>query len=106
MSNVSAELYLLTANIHNFLSLMPNDLQLLVCKGEDTQWFSLLSPHPATVSQGIWTKSLKEVHATRIPTKLSTLSKACDVKWTEKCKQTSADSSISSVPFVLNIYKK
>ena len=38
--------------------------------------------------------------------KLSTLSKACDVTWPEKCKQTSADSLISSVPFVLNIYKK
>ena len=38
--------------------------------------------------------------------KLSTLSKACDVTWPEKCKQTSADSSISLVPFVLNIYKK
>ena len=37
---------------------------------------------------------------------LSTLSKACDVTWPEKCKQTSADSSISSVPFVLNIYEK
>ena len=81
-------------------------MQLLVCKGEDTQWFSLLSPHPATVSQSIWTKSLNEVHATPIPTKLSTLWKACDVTWPEKCKQTSAESSISSVPFVLNIYKK
>ena len=38
--------------------------------------------------------------------KPSTLSKACDVTWPEKCKQTSADSSTSSVPFVLNIYKK
>ena len=38
--------------------------------------------------------------------KLSTLSKACDVTWPEKCKQTPEDSSISSVPFVLNIYKK
>ena len=38
--------------------------------------------------------------------KLSTLSKACDVTWTEKCKQTSADSSISSIQFVLNKYKK
>ena len=38
--------------------------------------------------------------------KLSALSKACDVTWPEKCKLTSADSSISSVPFVLNIYKK
>ena len=37
--------------------------------------------------------------------KLSTLSKACDVTWPEKGKQTSADSSISSVPFVLNIIK-
>ena len=53
---------------------------------------------------------LKKVDATRIPTKTEycTLSKACDVTWPEKCKQTSADSSISSVPlpFVLNIYKK
>ena len=38
--------------------------------------------------------------------KLSNLSKVCDVKWPENCKQTSADSSISLVPFVLNIYKK
>ena len=38
--------------------------------------------------------------------KLSALSKACNVAWPEKCKQTSADSSINSVPFVLNIYKK
>ena len=38
--------------------------------------------------------------------KLSTLSKACDVTWPEKCKQTSGDWSISSVPFVLNIYEK
>ena len=38
--------------------------------------------------------------------KLSTLSKACDVTWPEKCRQTSANSSISSVPCVLNISKK
>ena len=38
--------------------------------------------------------------------KLSILSKACDVTWPEKRKQTSADSAISSVPFVLHIYKK
>ena len=34
--------------------------------------------------------------------KLSTLLKACDVTWPEKCKQTLADSLISSVEFVLS----
>ena len=38
--------------------------------------------------------------------KLSILSKACDVTWPYKCKQTSADSSISSGQIRLNIYKK
>ena len=36
--------------------------------------------------------------------KLSTVSKVCDVIYAEKCKQTQADSSVSPVPFVLNIY--
>ena len=54
--------------------------------------------------QSIWTKgSTCNANSNK---KLSTLSKACDVTWPEKCKQTSAYSSISSVPFVLNIYKK
>ena len=47
--------------------------------------------------QSIWTK-----FAARIPTKTETLSEACDVTWTEMCKQTSTDSSVSSFPFVLN----
>ena len=49
---------------------------------------------------------LKEVCAAQIPQKLGTVPKAGDVTWPEKCKQTWAHSSISSVPFVLSIYKK
>ena len=37
--------------------------------------------------------------------KLKTPLKACDVTCTEKCKQTSADSQVSPVTFVLNIYE-
>ena len=48
---------------------------------------------------------LREVCAARFQQKLSTLPKAGDVTWPEKCKQTSADSSISSVPFVLRCIK-
>ena len=53
-------------------------------------------------SQRIWTK---ESTWNANSNKNWVLSKACDVTWPEKCKQTSADSPISSVPFVLNIYK-
>ena len=38
--------------------------------------------------------------------KLSTFSNACDVTWTENCKQTSTDSSVSPVTFVSYIYKQ
>ena len=49
---------------------------------------------------------LKEICATRIPTKTKYSSKkAGDVTWTEKCKQTSSDRSINLVPFVWSIYK-
>ena len=55
-------------------------------------------------SQSIWTKgSSCNANSNK---KLSTLSKSSDVTWPEKCKQTSVDSLLSSVPFVLNIYKK
>ena len=63
-----------------------------------------------TYSQSIWTKG-STCNAnwfkffSVFQQKLSTLSKACDVTWPENCKQTLADSSISSVPFVLNIQK-
>ena len=49
---------------------------------------------------------LRKVCAARIPTKLRYLPNACDVTCTKKCKQTSADLSVSSSTFVLNIYKQ
>ena len=64
--------------------------------------FILLNVHRVVGVPKVY--GLKELHATRIPEKLSTLPKACDVTWPEKCKQTWTDSSISLVPFVLNIY--
>ena len=55
--------------------------------------------------QSKWTKGSMRMQR-EFQQKLSTLPKAGDVTWPEKCKQTSADSSISPVPFVLSIYKK
>ena len=56
--------------------------------------------------QSVWTKGNICSTNSNKNWGLRTLSKDCDVTWTEKCKQTSADSSISPVPFVLNIDKQ